>query len=77
MTRWVCAERQHALELGHAGGSGWRLRWLDEGSRGWTREFPDEQAAREAAGEIMSGCCCPEHARGDWWCVINRGIIVL
>lgn len=76
-TWWVCGNHDHELELSRAGGSGWNLRWLDRGSPRWSREFPDERAAREAAGEIMAGHCCPEHACGDWWCLLNHGIIML
>lgn len=76
-TYWVCGQREHELELRRAGRSGWRLRWLEGGRARWAREFADEQAAREAAGELMSGHCCPAHACGDWWCLINQGIIML
>lgn len=76
-TWWVCEDHAHELELSRASGSRWSLRLLHQGCEQWTEGFEDEPAAREAAGEVMSGYCCADHDCADWWCLLNHGIIKL
>lgn len=75
-TWWVCGDHEHELQLVNTGTSWW-LRLRDRDRTCWAQQFPDEASGREAAGEVMTGRCCPEHACADWWCLLNHGIIML